>query len=95
MRPPYGPTRIDRPQFLKAYPEWIDGAPLPGGYKTPFITFSGEDKQSTVEHLARFLCQIGEAAGQDHLRIKLFPNSLTGVAFTWFANLPTFKTGDK
>jgi len=55
MRPPYGPTRIDRPQFLKAYPEWIDGAPLPGGYKTPFITFSGEDKQSPTLYMGSIL----------------------------------------
>ncbi|KAM7487720.1 hypothetical protein LguiB_025204 [Lonicera macranthoides] len=49
---------------------------LPGGYKTPFITFSGEDKQSTVEHPARFLCQIGEAAGP--------PRSFKDEAFSKF-----------
>lgn len=38
---------------------------LPGVIGPPnFIMFLGEGKQSTVDHLAWFLCQIGKATGQ-------------------------------
>lgn len=38
---------------------------------------------STIEHVSRFLVQCGEA-----LKIRLFPLSLSGLAFTWFFLLP-------
>ncbi|OMO99378.1 reverse transcriptase [Corchorus capsularis] len=42
---------------------------------------------STVEHLGRFPIQCGEA-NTGFQKLRLFPNSLTGVAFTWYINLP-------
>jgi hypothetical protein len=43
---------------------------------------------STYEHANRFLAQCGEASATDALRVRLFPLSLSGLAFTWFSSLP-------
>ena len=66
--------------------------PYPMGYKIPnFSLFSGEDGQSTLDHIARFTVQCGELANYEnfyYFKIKLFPNSLTGATFTWYTKLP-------
>ena len=66
--------------------------PYPRGYRIPgFSFFSREDGQSSMEHVARFTMQCGELANYEnfyHFKIRLFPNSLTGVAFTWYTTLP-------
>jgi hypothetical protein len=49
---------------------------------------SGQDNISTIEHISRFLAQCGEAAAEDALRVRLFPLSLFGSAFTWLVSLP-------
>jgi hypothetical protein len=51
--------------------------------------FSGQDDTSTVEHIARYLMQLGEASANEAFRTRYFPLSLTGPAFTWFTSLPT------
>ena len=53
-----------------------------------FSKFSGQDNVSTYEHVSRFLAQCGEASAVDALRVRLFPLSLSGSAFTWFSSLP-------
>jgi hypothetical protein len=53
-----------------------------------FTKFFGEDDTSTVEHIARYLMQLGEASADEVFRIRYFPLSLTSPAFTWFASLP-------
>jgi hypothetical protein len=71
------------------YPEWFERVPLPGRYKVPdFSKFLGQDNVSTDEHVSRFLAQCGEASAVDALRVRLFPLSLSGSAFTWFSSLP-------
>ena len=66
--------------------------PYPRGYKIPdFSLFSRENGQSTLEHIARFTVQCGELANYKnfyHCKLRLFPNSLTGAAFTWYTTLP-------
>ena len=50
-----------------------------------FSLFSGEDGQSTLEHVARFIVQCGELANYEnfyHFKPRLFPNSLTRATFT-------------
>jgi hypothetical protein len=54
-----------------------------------FMKFSGQDDTSTVEHIAQYLMQLGEASADEVFRIRYFPSSLTGPAFTWFTSLPT------
>ena len=75
--------------YRHPYPEWFERVPLPARYKVPdFSKFSGQDNVSTYEHVSRFLAQCGEASAVDALRVRLFPLSLSGLAFTWFSSLP-------
>ena len=86
-----GPTyrRIGRPMYRRPYSEAIDHMELPQNIRSSnFTLFSGEENQSTIEHIGRFTIQCGEAATNEFLKLKLFANSLTGSAFTWFINLP-------
>jgi hypothetical protein len=41
-----------------------------------------------VEHIARYPTQLGEASTDEAFKIRFFPLSLTGPAFTWFTSLP-------
>ena len=52
------------------YPAAYDQIPFPHKYKIPdFTKFSGQGDVSTMEHVNRFLQQLGEAANQDALRV--------------------------
>ena len=91
----YGPClrQIGCAEFYKSYPEMINREnPYPRRYRIlGFSFFSREDGQSSMEHVARFTVQCGELANYEnlyHFKIRLFPNSLTGVAFTWYTTLP-------
>jgi hypothetical protein len=55
---------------------------------TEFTKFSGQDDTSTVEHIARYLMQLGECSSEEPFRVRYFPMSLTGAAFQWFSSLP-------
>ena len=89
----YGLYEPGRPEFHKPYPEAIDREnPYPRGYKIlEFSLFFRENGQSTLELVARFTMQCGELANYEnfpYLKLRLFPNSLTEVSFTWYATLP-------
>ncbi|OMO78281.1 Retrotransposon gag protein [Corchorus capsularis] len=87
----HGLRRTGRPAFHTPYPEEYDRQfPFPRGYKDPDFSphFSGiSSEQSTIEHVGRFTMQCGEA-NTGYQKLRLFPNSLTGLAFTWYINLP-------
>jgi hypothetical protein len=55
---------------------------LPPRVKPPtkFTKFSGQDDTSTVEHIARYLMQLGEASADEAFRVRYFPLSLTRLA---------------
>ena len=75
--------KIGRLVYRRSYPAYIDQVKIPQGYKVPnFTLFSGEGEQSTLEHISRFVVQCGHIRNNKNLRLKLFPNSLTGIAFT-------------
>jgi hypothetical protein len=76
--------------YTPPFQEWYHRVALPHKVKPPtdFTKFSGQDDTSTVEHIARHLMQLGEASADEAFRIRYFPLSLTGPAFTWFASLP-------
>jgi hypothetical protein len=76
--------------YTPPFPEWYNRVALPHRVKAPadFTKFSGQDDTSTVEHIARYLMQLGEASTDEAFRIRYFPLSLTGPAFTWFTSLP-------
>jgi hypothetical protein len=76
--------------YTPPFPERYNRVALPHRVKPPadFTKFSGQDDTSTVEHIARYLMQLGEASADEAFRIRYFPLSLTGPTFTWFASLP-------
>ena len=41
-----------------------------------------------MEYICQFIIQYGEASTNDIYKLRLFPLSLSGVAFTWFISLP-------
>jgi len=62
--------------------------PLPHKYKMPnFTKFSGQGEVSMMEHVNRFLLQLGEAGNHYALRVRLFSLSLSGSVFAWFTTL--------
>jgi hypothetical protein len=76
--------------YKTPYPPAYNHIPLAHKYKMPdFTKFSGQGEVSTMEHVNRFLLQLGEAGNHDALRVRLFSLSLSGSAFTWFTTLPT------
>ena len=85
--------QIRHPEFYKPYLEMINKEnPYPRGYRIlDFSLFSGEDGQSTLEHVARFIVQCGELANYENFynfKLRPFPNSLTRAIFTWYTTLP-------
>ena len=75
--------------YKTPYPPVYDQIPLPHKYKMPdFTKFSGQGEVSTMEHVNRFLLQLGEAGNHDALRVRLFSLSLSESAFAWFTTLP-------
>ncbi|KAH7855667.1 hypothetical protein Vadar_027466 [Vaccinium darrowii] len=81
---------MGRPIYTRPYSNEVENESFPKGYRVPeFHLFFGEDiRESTIEHVARFQVQCGEAGSRDALQLRLFPNSLTHTAFTWYINLP-------
>jgi hypothetical protein len=63
---------------------------LPNRVEDPadFTKFSGQDDTRTVEHIAWYLMQLGEASADEAFRIRYFLLSLTDPALTWFTSLP-------
>nr|KYP38587.1 hypothetical protein KK1_040155 [Cajanus cajan] len=81
--------RNEHPYFVSAFPDYITQSELPRGMKVPkFSKFAGELGESTVEHIARYLVECGDLVGNEYLKMKYFPSSLTKHAFTWFTTLP-------
>ena len=61
----------------------------PKGFKiSEFVKFTGDDSRTTLEHIVQFIIQCGEASTNDICKLRLFPLSLSGAAFTWFISLP-------
>ena len=52
-----------------------------------FLKFTGDDNRTTLEHIGQFIIQCGEASTNDMYKLRLFPLSLSGAAFTWFTSL--------
>jgi hypothetical protein len=68
--------------------DYYDQLPYPRGYRVPeFSKFSGEDCKTTLDHVGQFILQCGEASANDTLKLRMFPLSLSGTAFTWFTSL--------
>jgi len=75
--------------YRRPYPEWYDIVALPPRYRVPdFTKFTRQDGTTTMEHVSRFLTQLGEASSKQAHMVRFFPLSLSGPAFTWFSSLP-------
>ena len=62
---------------------------LPINYRLPeFAKFTGQDSISIIEHVSRYLTQLGEASIEEAHRVHFFSLSPSGLAFTWFSSLP-------
>jgi hypothetical protein len=46
------------------------------------VKFTGDDAKTTYEHVGQFLAQINDVGMTDVHKIKLFPLSLLGTAFS-------------
>ncbi|KAK1682382.1 hypothetical protein QYE76_043230 [Lolium multiflorum] len=74
--------------YSKPYPNEFDLIPLPLKYRLPdFNKFSGSEGSSSIEHVSRYLAQLGMASASDQLRVRCFSQSLTGPAFGWYTSL--------
>ncbi|RYQ89003.1 hypothetical protein Ahy_B09g095875 [Arachis hypogaea] len=80
---------MNQPHFVPAFPHNVQMAEVPRGIKNPKIItkFTRKVGESTTEHVARYLVEIGNLANDESLKMKFFPSSLTKNAFTWFSNL--------
>jgi hypothetical protein len=87
--------KMQGPAYTPPFPEWYYRVILPTRVKPPmeFTKFSRQDDTSTVEHIARYLMQLGEASADEALRVRYFPLSLMGSAFQWFTSLPPKSVG--
>jgi len=76
--------------YQRPYPENYDYVAYPQGFKIPeFVKLTGDDSRTTLEHIGQFIIQCGEASTNDIYKLRLFPLSLSGAAFTWFISLPS------
>jgi hypothetical protein len=74
--------------YTKPYPSEYDLIPLPPKYRLPeFTKFSGSEGSSSIEHVSRYLAQLGMISVSDPLRVRFFSQSLTGPAFGWYTSL--------
>ncbi|CAL9011774.1 unnamed protein product [Prunus brigantina] len=82
--------RGERPTYKKPYPAYIDQILLSPGFKVPnFTLFNREDTHaSSVEHIGRLSVQCIAIENNPLLKLRLFGNSLSGQAFTWYTSLP-------
>jgi hypothetical protein len=82
--------KMQGPAYTPPFPEWYHRVILLPRVKPPteFTKFSGKDDTSPIEHIARYLMQLGEASANEAFRVRYFPLSLIGPAFTRFTSLP-------
>ena len=67
----------------RPYPEWYDLVALSMNYMLPeFAKFTGQDNTSIIEHVSRYLTQLGEASIEEAHRVCFFSLTLSGPSFT-------------
>jgi hypothetical protein len=73
--------------YTKPYPSDYDLIPLPPKYRLPeFTKFNGSEGSSSIEHVSRYLAQLGMISVSDPLQVRFFSQSLTGPAFRWYTS---------
>jgi hypothetical protein len=75
--------------YKRAYLEWYNLVALPTNYRLlEFAKFTDQDSTSMIEHVSRYLTQLGKASVEEAHRVRFSSLSLLGPAFTWFSSLP-------
>ena len=71
--------------YQRPYPENYNYVAYPQRFKIPeFVKFIGDNSRTTLEHIGQFIIQCGEVSTNDIYKLRLFPLSLSGAAFTCF-----------
>jgi hypothetical protein len=74
--------------YTKPYSSDYDLIPLPPKCRLPeFTKFIGSEGSSSIEHLSRYLAQLGMNSVSNPLRVRFFSQSFTGPAFRWYTSL--------
>jgi hypothetical protein len=74
--------------YTKPYPSDDDLILLPPKYGLPeFTKFNGSEGSSSIEHVSRYLVQLGMISVSDPLWVRFFSQSLTRPAFRWYISL--------
>jgi hypothetical protein len=74
--------------YTKLYPSDYGLIPLPPKYQlAEFTKFNGLEGSSSIEHVSRYLAQLGMISVSDPLRVRFFSQSLTGPAFGCYTSL--------
>jgi hypothetical protein len=64
---------LHRPNFVSPFSGYVLQTELPRGYKIPkFTTFASDTRESTIEHIARYLMEAGDIANNENLILKFF-----------------------
>ncbi|KAM1375247.1 hypothetical protein ACFX2I_025704 [Malus domestica] len=82
---------VFRVTYQKPYPEYIDELnPFPLNFKMPaFPTFTGEDSSvSSRDHIFKFSNHCVAYEDNPNYKLRLFGNSLAGLASQWYSLLP-------
>ena len=59
--------------YRRPYPEWYILITLPTNYRlSEFAKFTGQDSTSTIEHVSRYLTQLGKASIEEAHRVCFF-----------------------
>ncbi|KAK1603580.1 hypothetical protein QYE76_007635 [Lolium multiflorum] len=78
--------------YSKPYPNDYDLIPLPPKYRLPdFTKFSGSEGTSSIEHVSRYLAQLGMVSASDELRVRFF--SASHGSSLWVVHLVATKLG--
>ena len=82
-------SKVKCRSYQRPYPDNYDYVAYPELFKIlEFVKFTGDDSRTTLVHIGQFIIQYGEASTNDICKLRLFPLSLSGAAFTWFISLP-------
>ena len=69
--------------YKRPYPVWYDLVALSTNYSLlEFAKFIGQGSTSTIEHVSRYLTQLGEASIEEAHLVRFFSLSLSGPAVT-------------
>jgi len=80
---------LHRPNFVSALSEYVLETDLARNTKIPkFTKFARETNESTVEHIARYLMEVGDMENNENLKMKYFPSSLTKMPLLGLQHWP-------